>query len=276
MDENFKAQFNPGSGMIAIFVIGIIVLFVLFKSVVVVPAGHVGIMDLFGKVSDRALPSGLHFINPLKKVIRMSIQTREIKETANVPSKEGLVVTLDVSLLFSLDPAKAANVYRSIGIHYVNIVTEPQLRSVVRGVTSGFEAKALYTSEREAIANQMYAQLEPILAERGIRTEKILLRSIALPAVLSTAIEKKLEAEQQAEQMKFVLQRELQEAERKRIEGKGISDFQKIVSKGISANLLKWKGIEATEKLASSPNTKVIIIGNAKDGLPIILGGIGQ
>lgn len=274
MDENFKLPIQLGGGLIGVIVVGVIVLIILFKSIVTIPAGHVGVTDLFGKVSDKTLPAGLHFINPLKKVTRMSVQTREIKETAQVPSKEGLVVTLDVSLLFSLDPLKASSVYKKIGIRYVTIVVEPQLRSVVRGVTSSFEAKGLYTSEREAIASQMFEQLEPALAERGIRTEKILLRSVSLPLVLSTAIEKKLEAEQQSEQMKFILQRERQEADRKKIEARGISDFQKIVAKGISANLLRWKGIEATQKLAESPNTKVIIIGNSKDGLPIILGGV--
>lgn len=274
MDENFKLPIQLGGGLIGVIVVGVIVLIILFKSIVTIPAGHVGVTDLFGKVSDKTLPAGLHFINPLKKVTRMSVQTREIKETAQVPSKEGLVVTLDVSLLFSLNPLKASSVYKKIGIRYVTIVVEPQLRSVVRGVTSSFEAKGLYTSEREAIASQMFEQLEPALAERGIRTEKILLRSVSLPLVLSTAIEKKLEAEQQSEQMKFILQRERQEADRKKIEARGISDFQKIVAKGISSNLLRWKGIEATQKLAESPNTKVIIIGNSKDGLPIILGGV--
>lgn len=274
MDENFKLPIQLGGGLIGVIVVGVIVLIILFKSIVTIPAGHVGVTDLFGKVSDKTLPAGLHFINPLKKVTRMSVQTREIKETAQVPSKEGLVVTLDVSLLFSLDPLKASSVYKKIGIRYVTIVVEPQLRSVVRGVTSSFEAKGLYTSEREAIASQMFEQLEPALSERGIRAEKILLRSVSLPLVLSTAIEKKLEAEQQSEQMKFILQRERQEADRKKIEARGISDFQKIVAKGISSNLLRWKGIEATQKLAESPNTKVIIIGNSKNGLPIILGGV--
>ncbi len=274
MDENFKLPVQLGGGLIGVIVVGVIVLIILFKSIVTVPAGHVGVMDLFGKVSDKTLSAGMHIINPLKKVTRMSVQTREIKESAQVPSKEGLVVTLDVSLLFSLDPSKASAVYKNIGIRYITVVVEPQLRSVVRGVTSSFEAKGLYTSEREAIASQMYEQLEPALAKRGVRTEKILLRSVSLPLVLSTAIEKKLEAEQQSEQMKFILQRERQEADRKKIEAKGISDFQKIVAQGISANLLKWKGIEATAKLAESPNTKVIIIGSSKDGLPIILGGV--
>ena len=119
----------------------------------------------------------------------------------------------------------------------------------------------------------MQDELGPILLSRGIRAEKVLLRSVTLPLKLSAAIEKKLEQEQQSEQMKFVLEKERKEAQRKKIEARGISDFQDIVTKGISANLLKWKGIEATQRLAESPNTKVIIIGNGSDGLPVILGG---
>ncbi|MBD3272246.1 MAG: prohibitin family protein [Elusimicrobia bacterium] len=276
MDQNFKPSFNPAPGMIGFIVAAVILGIILIKSVVVIPAGYVGIMDLFGKVSEKALPAGMHFINPLKKVTRMSIQTREIKETAEVPSKEGLIVSLDLSLLFSLDPAAAPDVYRRIGINYIRVVVEPQLRSVVRGVTSGFEAKALYTAERENISSTMHEQLRPILEERGIIVERILLRSVTLPPILASAIEKKLEEEQRAEQMKFILDRERAEAQRKQIEAKGIADFQAIVARGISANLLKWKGIEATQKLAESQNTKVIIVGNSKDGLPVILGGMDK
>jgi len=180
---------------------------------------------------------------------------------------------LDVSLLFSLNPEKAAQVYKTIGPDYIRIVVVPQLRSIIRGVTAGYEAKALYTSEREAIANEMLTHLKPLLLDRGVSVEKVLLRSATLPPILSTAIEKKLEAEQQSEQMKFVLNKETQEAERKRVEAKGIADFQQIVTTGLTDSYLRWKGIEATSKLADSQNSKVVVIGSGKDGLPIILGG---
>jgi regulator of protease activity HflC (stomatin/prohibitin superfamily) len=202
----------------------------------------------------------------------MSVRTQEIKETARAPSQEGMTVDLDVSVLYRLNAAKAAQLYRSVGPDYVQVVVEPQIRSVVRGVTASYEAKALYTSEREEIATQMEKHIKPLLDPRGVTVEKILLRSVTLPQILSTAIEQKLEAEQKAEQMKFVLDRERQEAERKRIEAKGISDFQNIVSTGLSESLLRWKGIAATEKLATSTNAKVVVIGSGKDSLPIILG----
>jgi regulator of protease activity HflC (stomatin/prohibitin superfamily) len=200
------------------------------------------------------------------------VRTQEIKESAQVPSKEGLQVQLEASLLFSLRADRAAEVYRTVGPDFLDVIVIPQLRSTIRGVTSSYEAKALYTSEREVISSEINKLLSPLLESRGIVMEKVLLRSITLPPVLSAAIEKKLESEQQFEQMRFVLEKEKREAERKRIEARGIADFQQIVSQGINENLLRWKGIEATKELAASPNSKVVVVGSGKDGLPIILG----
>jgi regulator of protease activity HflC (stomatin/prohibitin superfamily) len=236
----------------------------------VVPAGHVGVQDLFGRVSDRYLQPGIRVVNPMVTVHEMSVRTQEIMERAAVPSSEGLILSLDVSLLFNLDPQKAPDVYRTLGPGYVDVFVVPQLRSYVRGATAEFEAKALYTSGREVIARQILTDLADVYAERGIANATILLRNIELPRVVSEAIQQKLKAEQEAEQMRFVLDRERQEAERKRIEADGIADFQRIVAEGIDERLLRWKGIEATEKLAGSANAKVVIVGG-QDGLPLIL-----
>ncbi len=208
-----KRFFKPLRWLVVIIVVAIA-----YYALLVVPAGTVGVYDLFGKVSDQVVAPGIHVINPLAKIHKMSVRTQEVKETVDLPSREGLTVKVDVSLLFSLDFAKAPEVFRSIGYDYVNIVIVPQLRSVVRDVTSGYDAKALYTSEREVITANVYKMLAPVLKERGVRAEKVLLRKITLPVKVAAAIESKLEAEQQAEQMKFVLDKERQEAERKRIE----------------------------------------------------------
>lgn len=272
MDENRFDKAKLKQKLLPIGVVGFILIIILFKAITIVPAGHVGVKDLFGNVADDSLKAGIHLVNPLVTVIPMSIQTQELTEKASVPSKEGLVVDLEASLLFSLDPTKAPQVYKTIGANYRNVVVVPQIRSVIRGITAEYEAKALYTSEREVLAGKMVENLKPVLAERGINVENVLLRSIKLPDIVATAIEKKLEAEQQAEQMKFILDREKQEAERKRVEAQGISDFQAIVSKGLSEGLLKWKGIEATKELAGSDNSKIVVIGSGKDGLPLILG----
>ncbi len=238
----------------------------------VIPAGHVGVIDFFGNVSDRTLYPGVNFVNPMANVIKFDARTQELKETMNVPSKEGLSVELEISLLYSLSFENANKIYKSVGEDYVDKILVPQFRSVVRGVTASYDARALYTAERERLAKQMESELTKLVGPRGITIESAPLRSIILPSGLTASIEEKLKAEQESQRMQFILQRETQEAERKRIEAKGIADFQEIVSKGISEQLLKWKGIEATEKLASSQNSKVVVIGSGKDGLPLILG----
>jgi prohibitin 1 len=241
------------------------------QCVTVVPAGNVGVMDTFGTVSETPLNAGINFVNPFARVIKFSIKTQELKEVMDVPSKEGLTVQLELSVLYHVNPQKAPEVYRTVGENYLEVILEPQFRSVARGVTAGYEARALYTSEREQLAQQILKELESLVSPRGIEVESTPLRKVGLPQGLTEAIEEKLKAEQESQRMQFVLTKEQQEADRKRIEAKGIADFQNIVAKGISEQLLRWKGIEATQKLAESQNTKIVVIGSGKDGLPIIL-----
>ncbi len=238
----------------------------------VVPAGTVGVVDFLGMVSDNTLKAGVNLVNPAANVIKFSIKTQELKETMNVPSEEGLSVQLEISLLFKLDPDNANKIYKTVGPNYADIILMPQFRSVVRGVTARYEAKALYTASREKLAGEIMEELSNLVGPRGITVEAAALRQIILPPRLTQSIEEKLQAEQESQRMAFVLKKEEQEAERKRIEAKGIADFQAIVSEGINQNLLRWKGIEATEKLANSTNAKVVVIGSGKDGLPLILG----
>ena len=239
----------------------------------IIPAGHVGVIDFFGNVSDKTLYPGVNLVNPLANVIKFDARTQELKETMTVPSKEGLSIELELSLLFSLSFENANKIYKTVGEDYVDRIVVPQFRSVVRVVTSQYDAKALYTAEREQLSKQIETDLLKLVGPRGINIESSPMRQITLPPGLTSSIEEKLKAEQESQRMQFILQRETQEAERKRIEAKGIADFQEIVSKGISEQLLKWKGIEATEKLAGSGNTKIVVIGSGKDGLPLILGG---
>jgi regulator of protease activity HflC (stomatin/prohibitin superfamily) len=249
----------------------VVVLILVLMSIAYVPAGHVGVLTFFGRVTGDILPEGTHFVNPFKVNNILTIRTTEIKETATVPSDEGLIMTLDTSLLFKLDPSRAAEVFRTAGPEYVTTIVEPNLRSAIRAVTASHSANALYTGGREEVAVKIQDELGKILSARGIIVESVLLRDVQLPDLLKTSIEGKQQAEQDALRMSFVLQKEKQEAERKRIEAQGISDFQKIVAQGISPQLLEWKGIEATEKLSTSTNSKVVIIGNPKNGLPLIL-----
>ena len=264
---NFKGFGSRILGIAAV----IVILILLFSSTTSIPTGNVGVLTLFGRVTGETLAEGIHLINPLKSVQKLSVQTQSVKESANVPSNEGLILALDTSLLFRLDKSKAAFVYQTVGDNYAEKIVEPTLRAAIRASTSAHSANALYTNARELVQQQIQDELTAQLAPRGVIVENVLLRDVQLPAMLKGSIEAKQQAEQDALRMSFILQKEKQEAERKRIEAQGIADFQKIVAQGISPQLLEWKGIEATEKLAVSPNAKVIIIGNPKNGLPLVL-----
>ena len=264
---------NPGNLNDAkkIFIIIIIFfLFLMINPIKVIPAGYVGIMDFFGSVSSTTLSPGIRLVVPFTKVIKMSVRTQELTESAETPSREGLIINLDVSLLYHINPSKAVDIYKTVGLNYRDIIVDPQLRSSIREITASYDTRALYSAERDKIAKEIFALVSKITQDRGIIVEQVLLRKIQLPSVVANAIQEKLKREQKAEQMKFVLLKEKQEAERKTIEAEGISSFQRIVTQGISPQLLTWKGIEATEKLSTSANTKVIVIGNQK-GLPLIL-----
>jgi prohibitin 1 len=265
---------NPNSlfRLVAIGAAAFLIAILLFACITRVGTGHVGVLTLFGRVTGEMLPEGIHLINPFKTNNEMSIQTQTIKESANVPSSEGLMMNLDTSLIYQLNPDKAAEVFQKTGANYETVVIEPMLRAAIREATASHSANALYTGEREMVAKQVQDQLVTQLVPRGIVVENVLLRDIQLPATLKASIESKQQAEQEALAMSFRLQKETQEAQRKRIEAAGIRDFQQIVAQGISPQLLEWKGIEATENLAKSGNAKVVVIGNSKNGLPLILG----
>ena len=270
---NAKKRFNKSESTFAFIGLIVAIIIAVMQFWTIIPAGHVGVVDFLGNVSDNTLKPGINLVNPMANVVKFDARTQELKETMNVPSKEGLTVTLEISLLYSLSFEYANRIYKTVGENYVETILVPQFRSVVRGVTANYDAKSLYTAEREVLALRIETELSKLVKSRGITLEAAALRQITLPPGLTASIEEKLKADQESQRMQFVLLKESQEAERKRIEAKGIADFQDIVSKGISEQVLKWKGIEATEKLAASPNSKVVIIGSGKDGLPIILGG---
>ncbi len=248
---------------------GVILATLIFSMVRIVPPGHVGVLVLLGKVYG-SVTEGVHLINPLASMELMNVRTKEVFEHAEAPSKEGLNVALEVSCLYHLNPTEAANIYRQVGPNFEAVVVNPQFRAAIRGITVNHEAKDLYTSSRELISNEIFQDLETNLGKRGIIVETILLRKIDLPKLVVEAINAKLAADQQAQQMRFVLDKERQEADRKRIEAQGIQDYQRIISQGLSEQLLRWKGIETTRALAESANSKLIIVGG-RDGLPLIL-----
>ncbi|MGA6984174.1 MAG: prohibitin family protein [Candidatus Sulfotelmatobacter sp.] len=266
---------HGGAGLLRLIGLGaaaLLLVILLFSAVTRVGTGHVGVLTLFGKVTGETLGEGIHLINPLKTNNELSVQTQTLKESASVPSSEGLMMSLDTSLIYHLNPQHASDVFQKIGADYENVVVEPTLRSAIREATASHTANALYTGEREMVGKQIFDQVSAQLNQRGLTVENVLLRDIQLPATLKAAIEAKQQAEQESLAMNFRLQKETQEAQRKRIEAAGVRDFQQIVAQGITPSLLEWKGIEATENLAKSANSKVVVIGNSKNGLPLILG----
>lgn len=244
-----------------------------FSTIKVIDAGHVGVVDVFGSVEDKELPPGINFfVNPFAKVTMYSTQTHEHKEAMNVLTQEGLTIGLEMSAMYRLHPDSASSVYKTVkGGDYEGVILIPQFRSAGREVTATYKASALYSVERTALGVSVEEDLRSKVTRYGVIIESTPLRNVALPAQLTKAIEEKQTADQESQRMEFVLTKEKQEADRKRIEAQGISDFQNIVAQGISEPLLRWKGIEATEKLAQSGNSKIVIIGSGKDGLPVIL-----
>jgi Membrane protease subunits, stomatin/prohibitin homologs len=263
--------------------------------VVIVPAGHVGVAVVFGKVRTRSFSEGLNLINPFAVVHDMTVRTETYTmssvmnegavkgdDSIQALSADGLLMPLDITVAYRLVSADAPWLYRDIGPNYVDKIVRPAARTAVREAIAGFTAQEAYSSRREELAQSMntllgrrlqdlFAQHEELASRRGFVIEQVMIRNVQLPPKVKDAIEEKLSAEQQALRMRFVLEKERQEAERKRIEAQGISDFQKIVSAGISDQLLAWKGIEATQQLAHATNSKVVIIGNPRNGMPLII-----
>jgi regulator of protease activity HflC (stomatin/prohibitin superfamily) len=221
--------------LIGLAIAGLVLIVLLFNSVTRVATGHVGVLTLFGKVTGETLGEGIHVINPLKTNNEMSVQTQSIKESASVPSSEGLMMSLDTSLIYHLNPDHAAEVFQKTGADYEDRFVEPTLRSAIREATASHSANALYTGEREMVGKQIFDQLSAQLSQRGLTVENVLLRDIQLPPTLKASIETKQQAEQEALAMNFRLQKETQEAQRKRIEAQGIRDFQQMPRWWLSA-----------------------------------------
>jgi len=239
------------------------------RLVVVIPAGNVGVEDFQGKVSDRTLPAGIHAINPFADVVQFSTRLRDLKEEIAATSKEGLALGIDVSIQYRVDPAKAASIYLNIGIEEREIVVS-RFRSISREIVSKYSAEDVYATKREEISLKLADKLRSQLAPLGFIVDEALLRNVKVPETLQAAIQQRLKAEQENLQMKFVLEKETQESDRKRIEAKGRADAQKILAEGLTPAILQLREIEANEKLSLSPNSKIIILGNSQN-TPLIL-----
>lgn len=229
-------------------------------SCTVVRQGEVGVRRTLGKYNDRPIKDGVRFFNPfVTTVIKVPTQTVNLEVSLNIPSKEGLTIQSEVSILYNVQGGKAADVLRQIGPDYERNLILPVFRSAVADISSRFFAKDMHTGERAQIEEQIRILMDKTLDEKGIEVENVLLKSIQLPKSLARAIEEKLEAEQGAQRMEFVLQQEQREAERKRIQAQGVRDAQNIISQGLTQEVLQFKAIEAFLELAKSPNAKIVI-----------------
>jgi regulator of protease activity HflC (stomatin/prohibitin superfamily) len=249
-------------------------------SVVQVEPGQVGVQKLFGKVNKNILESGLNIINPLVKVVMFDVRTenytmsgvtdegnKQGDDAIRVLSADGLEVIVDLTVLYKVVPAEAPRILSEVGIDYRNVLVRPICRTRIRDNAVYYDAVALYSTKRDEFQSRIFSSIESNFKERGLLLEQLLVRNITLPASVKATIESKINAEQDAQKMTFVLQKERQEAERKRVEAQGIADYQKILSTGLSDRLLQYEMIKA---ISASPNAKLIFMTNGKN-LPILV-----
>jgi prohibitin 1 len=243
---------------------------ILFTSCTVVREGEVGVKRTLGTYKEKPFMTGLRWFNPFTtSILKVSTQTENLEVALTIPSREGLNINSEVSILYNVIPNSAPDILRNIGPEYERNIILPVFRSAVADVSARFFAKDMHTGERGKIEEDIRAQMQKLLDDKGIEIETVLLKSIQLPPTLARAIEAKLEAEQNAQRMEFVLQQEKQEAERKRFQAEGIRDAQNIISQGLDPMLLQFKAIEAFMELSKSPNAKVIITDGK--GLPMMI-----
>lgn len=277
-------QNNPArtyNGIIKLAGIGILIVGVLISSIVQIGPGEVGVQKLFGKVSNNILESGLNLINPLVEVVPFDIKTQNYTmsgvldegaksgdDAIRVLSADGLEVIIDLTVLYKVIPTEAPRILREIGTDYRYIIVRPICRTKIRDNAVYYDAIALYSTKRDEFQTRIYNSIESDFKSRGLLLEQLLVRNIVLPESVKTTIESKINAEQEAQKMTFVLQKEKQEAERKRVEAQGIADYQKILSTGLSDKQLQYEMIKA---IATSPNAKLIIMNGDNYSTPVIL-----
>lgn len=262
----------------------LILLGVLTASVVQIDAGYIGVKKLFGKIQPDVLHSGLHMVNPLVDVVEVDVRTQNYTmsgvhdegeksgdDAIRVLSADGLEVTIDLTVLYKVIPADAPDILRKIGIDYVEKIVRPIARTKIRDNAVYYDAVALYSTKRDEFQARIFKGMEDEFKKRGLMLENLLVRNITLPTSVKNTIETKINAEQEAQKMQFVLQKEKQEAERKRIEAQGIADYQRIISESLTEKQLQYEQIKAMKDLAASDNAKIIMMG--KGNTPVILDG---
>jgi len=251
-------------------------------SIVQIGAGEVGVKMLYGRVQNDVLNSGLHFINPLMDVQKMDIKTqnytmssvrdegaKEGDDAIRVLTSDGLEVVIDLTVLYKVLPSAAPQILRETGLDYTDKIVRPLSRTRIRDNAVYYDAVSLYSSKRDEFQNRIFLSITGEFQKRGLLLEQLLVRNITLPQAVKTSIEQKMTAEQDAQKMEYVLQKEQQEAQRKRVEAQGIADYQRIISESLTDRQLQYESIKAQLEIAKSPNTKVIIMG--KGATPLMV-----
>jgi regulator of protease activity HflC (stomatin/prohibitin superfamily) len=241
-----------------------------------IPSGHHGVKYMRfrgGTQMGKIHGEGFKWHMPWNSFFVYKTQTDERREELHILSADGASIELETSIWFRPIVEKLDSLQITVGPNYYAVVVGPALRGEARGIVGRYKPDEIYSTKREIIASEILEMASKVMKEKFVDVENVIIRNVILPPKITEAINEKLAADQAQQRMQFVLLKETQEAERKRIEAKGIADFQRIITQGLTKNLLLWKGIEATEKLAESPNTKVVVIGSSESGLPLILGG---
>lgn len=281
--KNNQSQFSQFSVIFKIVGIIVVLLGVFSSMFKQIDAGKVGVQSLYGSVKPNVLESGLHLINPLLEVTNFDIQTQNYTMSAihgegaqtgddaiRVLSNDGLEVVIDLTVLYRISPTDAPKIFKQIGENYTDKIVRPVTRTRIRDNAVYYDAVALYSTKRNEFQQRIFKTIETDFKTRGLVLEQLLIRNINLPTSVKASIESKINAEQDAQKMTFVLQKEKQEAERKRVEAQGIADYQRIISMGLTDKQLQYEQIKAQKELAASPNTKIIFM-NAKGNAPVIL-----
>jgi len=282
LKSNINSPFFKLSNTLKIIGFLVIALGIFSSMFKQIDAGKVGVKSLYGSVQPEILESGLHLINPLLDVTDFDIQTQNYTMSADhsegaqegddairVLSNDGLEVVIDLTVLYKISPTDAPKIFKQIGVNYTDKIVRPVTRTRIRDNAVYYDAVALYSTKRNEFQQRIFKTIEADFKTRGLILEQLLIRNINLPTSVKTTIESKINAEQDAQKMQFVLQKEKQEAERKRVEAQGIADYQRIISTGLTDKQLQYEQIKAQKEIATSPNTKIIFMG--KGSAPVIL-----
>lgn len=282
--ENYSRELGGARKIAKIVMLVILGIWIISSLVVIVGAGETGVYTLFGKVKDQELSSGFHLINPLAKIQKMNIRTEQYtmsisqsegqkvgNDAISALTKEGLEVNIDFTALYHLDEPKASDIYREVGLDYVDKIIRPEIRGIIRTIVSQYEAKELYSEKRQEASNKIFSDLKEKINPRGVILEEAVIRNVGLPASLAKAIQEKLASEQEAQKYDFVLDKEKKEAERKRIEAEGQRDAQKIIDESLSAEYLNYLYIK---ELKDRQGTIYVPV-NPSSGMPLFK-GIGE